>query len=196
MLFFKHSISRKVVTLIFYVDDIIIITSDDYLEITKIKSQVEYVFEIRDYGNLKYFLGIEVSYSASGISLTPQKYIIDLLKDKGFINFKPISTAIDQNHKLIEEEDETIDTETYQRLIGRLIYLSNTRPNISYSISVLSPFMHSLNIHHLQATFRFLRYRKGTISLGLILERSQSLNLEIYIDVDLLQGFAPYFVGI
>ena len=68
-LFFKHFMSRKVVILIFYVDDNIF-TSDDCLEITKMKSQLESVFEIIDLGELKYFLEIEVRYSISGIAPT------------------------------------------------------------------------------------------------------------------------------
>ena len=112
-------------------------------------------------------------------------YITNLLEDTGFTYCKPTSTPLDRNYKLTKDEEvETVDTKTYQRLIDRLIYLLHTRPYILYLVSVLYHFMHSLNIHHLQAAFRVLRYLKGTIGLGLNFKRNENLNLETDVDAD------------
>ena len=88
---------------------------------------------------LKYFLRIEVAHFKQGIFISQQKYVADLLKETRKSTRKPISTPIDPNHKLGEaKEDVTIDREMYQCLLGRLIYLPHTRPNIAYDVSMIS----------------------------------------------------------
>ena len=82
--------------------------------------------------------------------ISQQKYVIDLLKETGKTACKPASTPIDQNLRLGEaEKDATVDKEMYQCLVGRLIYLSHTRPDIAYAVSVISQFMHSPKEAHL-----------------------------------------------
>ena len=96
-------------------------------------------FEIKALGRLKYFLGIEVAHSKQGIFISQQKYVTNLLKETGKTACKPTSTPIDPNLRLKEaEKDATVDKKMYQRLVGRLIYLSHTRPNIAYAMSVIS----------------------------------------------------------
>jgi hypothetical protein len=78
---------------------------------------------------------------------------MDLLKETGKMACKPASTPIDPNLRLGKaEEDVVVDGEMYQCLVGRLIYLSHTRPDIAYVVSVISQFMHNLKEVHLQAT--------------------------------------------
>ena len=96
-------------------------------------------FEIKELGRLKYFLGIEVAHSRLGIFISQQKYITDLLKETGKLACRPASTPVDPNHKLGEaEEDSAVNRESYQCLVGKLIYLSHTRPDIAYVVSVVS----------------------------------------------------------
>ena len=96
-------------------------------------------FEIKVLGRLKYFLVIEVAHSQQGIFISQQKFVTDLLKKTGKTACKPTSTPIDPNLRLKEaEKDATVDKKMYQRLVGRLIYLSHTRPNIAYAMSVIS----------------------------------------------------------
>ena len=84
-------------------------------------------FEIKSLGRLKYFLGIEVAHSRQGILISQQKYVIDLLKETGKTACKPASTPMDPNVKLgTAEEDTAVDREMFQRLVGKLIYLSHT----------------------------------------------------------------------
>ncbi|KAJ9547057.1 hypothetical protein OSB04_019600 [Centaurea solstitialis] len=132
-LFIKHSASGEVTILIVYVDDIIV-TGNDKAEKEALKQRLAKEFEIKDLGKLKYLLGIEVARSKQGIFISQQKYVTDLLKDTGMTTSKPIGTPIEQNHKLSEAlGDKPVDKGMYQRLVGRLIYLAHTRPDIAYS---------------------------------------------------------------
>ena len=80
-----------------------------------------------------------MSHSQQGIFLSQNKYVVDLLKETGKLDCKPASTPIDPNHKLGEANDDVVvNREMYQRLVGRLIYLSHTWPDIAYAISVVS----------------------------------------------------------
>ena len=111
--------------------------------------------------------------------------MIDLLKETGMLACKPANTPIDPNHKLGEEnEDAIVNRETYQRLVGRLIYLSHTRLDIAYAGSVMSQFMHNPKEIHLQAAYRILRYLKGNPRRGILFKRNTGLVLEAYTDAD------------
>jgi hypothetical protein len=183
-LFVKHSGSGGVCILLVYVDDIIV-TGDDLEGIANLKQQLLKEFEIKDLGKLKYFLGIEVARSKHGLFISQQKYVLDLLKDTGMLGCKPVETPIEQNHRLEEfPEDVTVDRGSYQRLVGRLIYLSHTRPDIAYAVSVVSQFMHNPKETHLRAVNRILRYLKGSPGRGVLFRKRDSLTLESYTDAD------------
>jgi len=128
--------------LIIYVDDMII-TGSDIEEISQLKNNLFREFEMKDLGGLKYFLGIEVIRSNKGIFISQRKYIMDLLAETGMVDCKPIDTPMQVNHGLKFEEGANLaDKERYQRLVGKLIYLSHTRPDIAYAVGVISQFMH------------------------------------------------------
>ncbi|PNX62629.1 putative copia-type protein [Trifolium pratense] len=88
-------------------------------------------FEIRDFGPLKYFLGMEVARSKKGIVVSQRKYVLDLLQETCMSGSKPADTPMDQSAKLWEKGDTPVDTGRYQRLVGKLIYLAHTCPDIS-----------------------------------------------------------------
>ena len=141
-LFLKKK-NGKITCLIFYVDDMII-TGDDEEEIGELRKNLFKEFEMKDLGLLKYFLGIEVLRSDRGIFINQRKYILDLLAEVGMIDCKPADTPMIQNHGLqIVEEAKLTDRGRYQRLVGKLIYLSHTRPNIAYAVGIVCQFMHS-----------------------------------------------------
>jgi hypothetical protein len=108
-----------------YVDDIVI-TRDDTNEIVNLKKHLAQEFEVKDLGQLKYFLGIEISRGPKGMFLSQRKYVLDLLKETGMLCCRPAATPIEQNHRLSKEGGTPVDKECYQRLVGRLIYLSHT----------------------------------------------------------------------
>ena len=109
-----------------------IVIGNNPSEITALQRKLAAEFELKDLGNLKYFLGIEVARSALGISLCQRKYVIDLLTETGMLDCKPAETPIEVNHALSIHGDQVpTDKDKYQRLVGRLIYLSHTRSDIA-----------------------------------------------------------------
>ena len=109
----------------------------------------------------------------------------DLLAETGKIECKSISTPMDSNHKLGEvKEEPMVDKRMYQRLVGRLIYLAHTWPNIAYSVSMINQFMHDPREPHLQAAYRVLHYLKDNLEKGILFKKNNALALEAYTDVD------------
>ncbi|XP_035838498.1 uncharacterized protein LOC110908724 isoform X1 [Helianthus annuus] len=173
-----------VTCLIIYVDDMII-TGNDVEEIAQLKENLFSKFEMKDLGNLKYFLGIEVLRSKRGIFICQRKYVLDLLAETGLIDCKPADTPMVVNHNLhMELNGELADKERYQRLVGKLIYLSHTRPDIAYAVGVVSQFMHQPQVAHMEAAQRILKYLKGTVGHGVLFKTNGHLNVELYTDAD------------
>lgn len=157
---------------------------DDIDGIEDLKQKLTQEFEIKDLGQLRYFLGIEVSRSTKGIYLSQRKYILDLLAETGMLGCRPASTPIEQNHRLTCEPGQPIDREQYQRLVGRLIYLSHTRRDIAFAVSVVSQFMHDPKEQHMNAVIRIIRYLKGCPGRGLLYKSNGNLQVECYTDAD------------
>lgn len=182
-LFFKHQ-GNKITIIIVYVDDIIV-TGDDALEMEGLKKKLAAEFEIKDLGALRYFLGMEVARSRAGISVSQRKYVLDLLKETGMLGCKPAETPVDQTVKLGAQKDENpVDKGRFQRLVGKLIYLSHTRPDIAFAVSRVSQFMHSPCEEHLEAAYRILRYLKGTPGKGLFFKKGENRCIEAFTDTD------------
>ena len=96
---------------------------------------------------------------------------------------KPSDTPIKARNRM-ESDGKPVDREKYQRLVGRLIYLSHTRPDIAFAVSVVSQYMHSPKESHLEAVYKILRYLKGSPGRGLFFKKSDSKKVEIYTDAD------------
>ena len=180
--FYKHKGSFITIMAV-YVDDIII-TGDDVEEIKFLKESLGKAFEVKDLGPLRYFLGIEIVRSQKGIVLSQRKYVLDLLAETGMLGCRPCTSPIDRNHQICAQPGHSVDRETYQRLVGRLIYLCHTRPDISYAVSVVSRYMHDPRTGHMDLVYRILRYLKGTPGKGLWFRKSKHLDLEGYCDAD------------
>ena len=138
--------------LVVYVDDMIV-TGDDDEEIAKLKVRLGKEFEVKDLGILRYFLGIEVARRAEGIVLSQRKYVLDLLIETDMLGCKSTVTPIDQKHRVSADAGEPVDHERYQRLVGRLIYLSHTCPNISFAVSMVSRYMHDPRKGHMNVVY-------------------------------------------
>nr|GFC89806.1 putative reverse transcriptase, RNA-dependent DNA polymerase [Tanacetum cinerariifolium] len=122
---------------IIYVDDMVI-TGNDEEEIKRLKEGLFTEFKMKDLGNLKYFLGMEVLRSPKGIFIYQKKYILYLLAKIGMINCKPADTPMMINQKLfMEKKAKLADRNRYQRLVGKMIYMSHTRPDIAYAVGVM-----------------------------------------------------------
>ncbi|KAD4385513.1 hypothetical protein E3N88_25681 [Mikania micrantha] len=134
-----------------YVDDVIII-GNNMRHIQQTKSHLDTKFSIKDIGYLKYFLGIEVARTSEGLVLSQRKYTLDILADSGLQGCRPSSFPMESTLKLDKgEEEEKIDANQYRRLVGRLLYLQATRPDIAYSVSILSQFVGDPRRNHMEA---------------------------------------------
>ncbi|GJS33604.1 ribonuclease H-like domain-containing protein [Tanacetum coccineum] len=173
--------------LLVYVDDIII-TGNNFSEIEKFKVFLKSKFMIKDLGKLKYFLGIEIVDTKIGICINQRKYVLDLLSDYGMLACKPAKTPLPS--KLVisnkaTEKDLILDNITdYQKLMGKHIYLTNTRPDISYVVHCLSQFMHSPLKFHLKTAFQILRYLKGCPGLGIHIVKESGMSLTAFSNAD------------
>ncbi|RVW33188.1 Retrovirus-related Pol polyprotein from transposon RE2 [Vitis vinifera] len=172
----------RITILIVYVDDIIL-TGDDTGQVERLKKVLATEFEVKDLGQMRYFLGMEVARSRKGINISQRKYVLDLLTETGMLGCKPSDTPIEARNRM-ESDGKLVDKEKYQRLVGRLIYLSHTRPDIAFAVSVVSQYMHSPKESHLEAVYKILRYLKGSPGRGLFFKKSDSKKVEIYTDAD------------
>ncbi|CAM8979609.1 unnamed protein product [Rhodiola kirilowii] len=170
--------------LLVYVDDVILTgTSSDLIQ--KVKAFIHDLFKIKDLGQLRYFLGFEVSRSDDGLFFNQRKYALELLSEAGLLACKPSLIPMDTNHKLrLSTAPVLDDTMPYRRLIGQLIYLTNTRPNLAYPVHILSQFMNKPTDDHLKAAHKVLRYLKLAPAQGLFYPSGKDLRLAAFCDAD------------
>jgi hypothetical protein len=117
--------------------------------------------------------------------VSQRKYTLDILRDTGMIGAKPCCFPMEQNHQLTSDSGTLLpDPSEYRRLIGRLIYLTITRPDITYPVQILSQFMQQPREPHMAATHRVLRYLKGSPGYGILMSRSAILQVQAYCDSD------------
>ncbi|CAL2236843.1 unnamed protein product [Prunus armeniaca] len=140
---------------------------------------------MKELGQLKHFLGLEVDRTQEGIFLCQQKYAKDLLQKFGMLECKPISNADGAHVKICAYEGKDLEDATmYRKLVGSLIYLTLTRPDISYAVGVMSRYMQNPKKSHLDIVHRILRYVKSTIDYGLLYKKGEDCKLVGYCDAD------------
>lgn len=172
------------INILVYVDDLII-SGNDHDSIQEFKNYLSDCFHMKDLGVLKYFLGIEVARSQEGIYLCQRKYALDILSEIGALGAKPAGFPMEQNHRLMQSKSRLLDDpESYRRLVGRLIYLCFTRPDLSYCVHVLSQFMQHPRVEHWEAVLRVARYLKGNPGQGILLQTECDLQLYGWCDSD------------
>ncbi|CAM8985469.1 unnamed protein product [Rhodiola kirilowii] len=170
--------------LLVFVDDVLL-TGTSLSLIDKIKSFIHDKFRIKDLGTLKYFLGLEVARNPSGIFLHQRKYALDLLKDHEMVECKPAKTPLPLKHQLSLSAAPVIDDPMpYRKLVGKLIYLTITRPDLAHSVHILSQYMSAPTSDHLKAAHRLLRYIKGAPAQGLFFSAKSDLALIAFCDAD------------
>ena len=97
---------------------------------------------------------------------------------------KPVDSPIEANHRLKSDDGKEVDRDRYQRLVGKLIYLSHTRPDIAYAVSVVSRFMQDPRVTHMEAVLRILKYLKSAPGRGILFSNHGHLRIEAYTDAD------------
>ena len=165
-----------------YVDDLII-TGTPRKEIDLFKSQMEDKFEMSDLGLLAYYLGIEVTQTGGEITIKQTGYIDKIIKDASMVGSNDTKIPMDPGTKLVKAEDgNSVDPTYYRSIIGCLRYLLHTRPDLSYSVGLLSRFMQEPKDHHLKAVKQVIRYIKGTREHGIIYKRDGGCKITGYSD--------------
>ena len=142
-----------------YVDDVVI-TSNNSAEIIALKGFLDDKFTIKDLGELNYFLGMEVYRVPSGLILTQRKFAIDLLKEFQCDSLSATSCPLGPLSKTHSPDYSLADATTYRKLVGKLNYLTNTRPDIAFVVQYLSQFLQAPTKSHMTAAFHTLRYIK------------------------------------
>jgi hypothetical protein len=134
---FVYSSSHEIIYLLLYVDDIIITGSNMPLIDTFIH-KLRHEFSMKDLGTLNYFLGLEVTHSATGIFLSQLKYTRDLLLRVDLLDSKPVGTPMIVSQHLTTNGNLFHSPTTYRFLVGALQYLTITRPNITHAVNSVS----------------------------------------------------------
>jgi hypothetical protein len=181
-LYFKI-MNNEPVILLLYVDDLFL-TGEEKL-IIECKKRLASEFEMKDLGLMHYFVGLEVCQSPKRIFLNQGKYTVEILKRFDMLECKPMNTPMEAKLKmLVDTSSELIDATLYKLIIGSLMYLTNTRPNIFFPVNTLSQFLVEPRRVHLVATKHVMRYLKGTIDYGLNYDGDHDFTLSGYTDVD------------
>ncbi|XP_006593273.1 uncharacterized protein LOC114379003 [Glycine soja] len=142
-------------------------------------------YEMIDLGLMRYFLGMQVKQRPGQIFISQEKYADDLLKKFNMQDCKPLATPMAMNEKLSKDVGKNkVDATIYRSLVGSLIYLTNSRPDIVHAVSIVSRFMSNPRKAHFAAAKRILRYVKGTKDFGILYKADKDFNLIGYTDSD------------
>ena len=138
---FTYEAQHIQLNVLVYVDDLII-SRNDGTTVQQFKDYLSWCFHMKDLGKLKYFLGIEVARNSDGIFLCQHKYTLNIISEAGLLGAKMAGTPLEQNHKLaLATNSDLRDPRQYKCLGARLIYLTITRPELSYYVHMLAQFM-------------------------------------------------------
>ena len=164
---FSKNSSSDIVLLIAYVDDIVI-TGSDFKGILSLKSFLHSQFLTEDLEMLKYFLGVEVMRSKQRILLSQQKYVLDMLSETGKLGVKPYSTPMAPNVQLTKKGELFEHPKRYRSLVGKLNCFTITRPDISYSESILSQYMSSPIASHWAAVEHPMQFERSSWTWNIV----------------------------
>ena len=149
-----------------YVDDLVI-TGASNVDIDTFKAEMQATFKMSDLGLLHYYLGLEVSQTEAGITVSQSAYAAKILENAGLTGCNPSHTPMEPRLKLSKlSTAPAVDPTSYRSIVGSLRYLVNSRPDLAYSVGYISRFMEKPTIEHFAAMKRVLRYVAGTLHFG------------------------------
>ena len=160
--------------LLLYVDDMLI-TGDHVDHISLVKKQLGAQFQMSDLGPLSYFSGIEVTKSAKGYYISQSKYTQDFIARSGLTDNRTVATPMELHLQLRPDDGIPLeDPSRYRHLVGSLVYLTVTRPDLAHAVHILSQSVSAPTSVHYGHLLRVLRYLQDTASRGLFYSRSSS----------------------
>jgi hypothetical protein len=181
-LYFKI-MDNELVILLLYVDDLFL-TGEEKI-ITECKKRLVVEFEMKELGLLHYFSGLEVWQSSERIFLNQGKYTVEILKRFNMLECKPMNTPMEEKMKLlVNTSSDLIDATLYRQIIGSLMYLTKTRPDICVAVNTLSRFLVEPGRVHLVAAKHVMRYLKSKMDYGLNYDGDHDFTLSGYNDSD------------
>ncbi|GKB77524.1 putative ribonuclease H-like domain-containing protein [Tanacetum coccineum] len=167
-----------------YVDDIIFGSTNKMLCIG-VETLMKDMFQMSSMGELTFFLGLQVKQKKDGIFISQDKYVAEILKKFGFTNVKSASTSIETDKPLLKDPDgDEVDLHLFRSMIGSLIYLTASRPDIMFVVCACARYQVTPKVSHLLAVKRIFRYLKGKPHLGLWYPRDSPFDLVAYSDSD------------
>eukprot|EP00253_Pinus_taeda_P031336 PITA_31336 len=176
-------VENEPLILVLYVDDLFLIGSSRLIR--DYKKNLATKVDIKDLGRMHYFLGLEVRQQKGWIFLGQGRFATKIFKRFRMENCRPMATPMITNWKKIDaSEDKDIDPTLYKQLIGSLMYLVNTRPDICYTVNTLSQFMVEPKRAHWAAAKQVLSYLQGIVDYGLLYTRSKDIRLSGFTDAD------------
>ncbi|GJV90591.1 putative ribonuclease H-like domain-containing protein [Tanacetum coccineum] len=167
-----------------YVDDIIFGSTRQSM-CTEFEDCMHKRFQMRSMGKLTFFLGLQVQQQPDGIFISQDKYVADILKKFDFCSIRTATTPIESNKPLVQDEDGVdVDVHVYRSMIGSLMYLTASRPDIMFAVCACARFQVTPKASHLNAVKRIFRYLKHQPKLGLWYPRDSPFELEAFSDSD------------
>ncbi|GKC34057.1 putative ribonuclease H-like domain-containing protein [Tanacetum coccineum] len=167
-----------------YVDDIIFGSTKKQLCI-EFEKLMHKKFQMSSMGELTFFLGLQVTQKDDGIFISQDKHVDEILKKFGFSTMKTASTPMETSKPLLKDaEAEDVNVYLYRSMIGSLMYLTSSRPDIMFAVYACARFQVTPKVSHLYAVKRIFRYLKGKPKLGLWYPKDSPFDLEAYSDND------------
>jgi len=180
---FIHNNHDDITILLVYVDNIIVMGNNPQ-NINHITQLLDQRFKLKNLGDLTYFLGFEIARNKDGIDLSQRKYTIDLLTDTGMLDSSLVSTPMNFSTKFHADGELLPNPTSYRKLIGKLIYLMNSCPDITYVVNHLSQYVSSPTKEHYQVVFKILRYLKRTVGQRIFIDAKSKFYIKAYSDSD------------
>ncbi|WJX88387.1 hypothetical protein P8452_70484 [Trifolium repens] len=181
---FRKTSKKDILIIQIYVDDIIFGSTNASL-CKNFSKLMQDEFEMSMMGELKFFLGIQINQGKDGTYIHQSKYTKELLKKFNLDDCKIMSTPMHPTSSLSKEEiGSKVDQKLYRGMIGSLLYLTASRPDILYSVCLCARFQSDPREPHLTAVKRIFRYLKGTTNLGLLYKKSLDSKLVGFCDAD------------
>ncbi|GJW95283.1 putative ribonuclease H-like domain-containing protein [Tanacetum coccineum] len=167
-----------------YVDDIIFSSTKKSLCI-EFEKMMHKKFQMSSMGELTFFLGLQVKQKEDVIFIIQDKYVTEILKKFGFTDVKTASTPMKTQKPLLKDEDgEEVDVHLYRSMIGSLMYLTSSRPDIMFAVCACARYQVNPKVSHLYIVKRIFRYLKGQPKLGLLYPKDSPFDLVAYTDSD------------